>query len=399
MNKFQLFNIFINTGGIPPVFITFLVLIFFHPVDVLGQNKYSSIGYGVDEQVQIVIKKSVSNFFESHETNLDETTINSIINSDFNKYFKITTLINSSVNGKNYISVKTSLINEDILVKNKNSEDFSSVNNLLNKNSFNKKIINEMFNQMFQNLSFYDIFEADFKLVSKQLKIDEEVMEMEIQSNFYFKSSFNLFLESINLVLNEIKLDDKDIIIAKENSIPLYPSIILTNNNSFAGIISSNDLQINLLELLDRINYLLYNHYLINDMTGLTRPFSYSSREIDFALSFENNNWNGFNFQSMKEVKKVVGSNFITGSNLDSKSLINSFSSEVLKNSKCLSNDLNIFNNLLILDNDGISLLFPLNIFTTVCLSDSTPIISYFYKSRIKTSNLSNFNLDYKVYN
>jgi hypothetical protein len=256
-----------------------------------------------------------------------------------------------------------------------------------------------MFNQLFQNLSFYDVFHVDYKLASKQLKIDEEVMEMEIQSNFYINSSFNLFLESFNIILNEIKLDQKDILIARENNIPLYPSIILTKNNSFAGIISSNDLQVNLLELLNRINFLLSTHYLGNNINGYIKPFSYSNREIDFALFFEDNNWRNFKFHSMKEEKKVVGSNFVSGLNLDKKSLINSFSSEVLNNSKCLSNDLTIFENLLILEEGNTSLLFPLNLFTTVCFSDSTPLISYFYKLGIKTSNLNDFNLDFKVYN
>lgn len=399
MNRDRLFIKFLNTGGIPPVFIIFCIFIFILPIDALGQNKYSSIGYGVDEKLESVIKKSVSNFFEYHKTNLDEPTISSIIEDDYSNYFEIIELFNSSINGKKYITVKTNLIKEYILAKDKTNEDSNSVNYLLNKNSFNKKIINEMFYQMFQNLSFYDVFDVDYKLVSKQLKVDEEVMEMDIQSNFYIKSSFNLFLESINLILNEIKLNQNDILFARENNIPLYPSIILTKNNSFAGIISSNDLQINLLELLNRINFLLSTHYLGNDINGYIKPFSYSNREMDFALFFENNNWRNFKFHSMKEVKKIVGSNFVSGLNMDNKSLINSFSSEVLNNSKCLSNDLTIFENLLTVEDGNISLLFPLNIFTTVCFSDSTPLISYFYKLGIKTSHLSNFNLDFKVYN
>lgn len=389
----------LNTGEIFPVFIVFWIFIFILPNDTLGQNKYSSIGYGVDEKLESVINKSVSNFFQYHKTSLDESTIRSIINGDYSSYFQIITLFNSPINGKNYTTVKTNLLKEDILIKDKNNEDLISVNYLLNKNSFNKNIINEMFNEMFQNLSFYDVFDVDFQMISKQLKIDEEVMEMEIQSNFYIKPSFNLFLESVNLILNEIKLGEVDILISRENNIPLYPSIILTKNNSFAGVISSNDLQINLLELLSRINFLLSTHYLGNEVNGYIKPFSYSNREVDFALFFENNNWSNFNFHTEKEVKKIVGSNFISANNLDNKSLINSFSTEVLKNSKCLSNDLTIFKNLLIVEESNISLLFPLNIFTTVCSSESTPLISYFYKSSIRTSNLNSFNLDFKVHN
>jgi len=116
LNKFK-------NGWITPIFFIFFII----PETLSSQYIYSSFGQGTDLDYEKVIQSSLSNFFDNNSTTLNSTEISNVISNFGKDFFKIEKVFDQTINNKNIILVKSTLIDNSII---KIEEDFLGLGEL-----------------------------------------------------------------------------------------------------------------------------------------------------------------------------------------------------------------------------------------------------------------------------
>ena len=377
-----------KNGWITPIFFIFLLI----PETLSSQYIYSSFGQGTDQSYEEIVQSSLSNFFDNNNTTLNSSEISNVIANSGKDFFKIEKVFDQTINKKKIILIKSTLIDNSII---KVEEDFlglGELNYILEKSEYNKKIINESFEEIITNLNIEDIFKFKFELSNRKIDSQNNRVNIEIKSDFIISDSFKNLIDGIINLLNELKLQENEINLIAENEMELFPSIILSNNN-FSGFFSTNDLQYNLLLVVDRINNLLKNHNIFNNLGMVKKPFSYVNGNSKFFTNYLSKSWQEFNFQAEDKTIKTVGSNFIQSEN--DNQLLNYFSTTVLSNQNCLISDFDNFRELIVKKNDR--LFFPLSILSLKCNNEVNPVITYFYKFEISLDKAKMLNSNFKI--
>jgi len=388
-NNFMILINQIKNGWITPIFFILTIVL---PQTLSSQYIYSSFGQGTNQSYDKIVQSSLTNFFDNNTTTLDPIEIENIISNFGDTYFKTEKVFDQTVNDNNIILVKTTLIQNSII---KVEEDFlglAELNFILEKSEYNKKIINNSFEEIISNLNIEDVFDFNFELSKRKIDTQNSKINIEIKSDFVLSDSFENLIDGIISLLNQLKLDQKEIDLIVENEMELFPSIILSNNN-FSGFFSTNDLQYNLLLLVDRINKLIKNHNIFNNLGMVRKPSSYINGNSKFFTNYLNKSWQEFGFQIEDKTIKTVGSNFIE-SKVENQ-LLNYFSSNVLLNQNCLISDFDNLRGLIVKKTN--KLFFPLSILSLKCNNEVNPIITYFYKFEIPLEKAKMLNANFKI--
>lgn len=221
-----------KNGWITPIFFIFLLI----PETLSSQYIYSSFGQGTDQSYEEIVQSSLSNFFDNNNTTLNSSEISNVIASFGKDFFKIEKVFDQTINKKKIILIKSTLIDNSII---KVEEDFlglGELNYILEKSEYNKKIINESFEEIITNLNIEDVFKFKFELSNRKIDSQNNRVNIEIKSDFIISDSFKNLIDGIINLLNELKLQENEIDLIAENEMELFPSIILSNNN-FSGFL------------------------------------------------------------------------------------------------------------------------------------------------------------------
>lgn len=384
-----------NGCSSPIIYFILIYLIIFFPNYSFSQTNYSSFGNGINQDLEIVTKKSIRNFFEIYNVTFSIEERKNIINNLGEGYFQNEIIFKNSIKNSNIIIVKSTLIDENYLIQKKSFLGLDEIQPLIEYSKLSKKIINDLLDEYVRNLNIEDVFRFEFEISNKQLNSLDNTVTIELKNKVSFNENFNGYIENLIFVFNQLRLNQSQIDSSVQNDLVLYPVIIHGKNNSFTGLFLNNEIQIKLQLLVEKVFQLISNHSLIDNLSVFHRPNSYLINNTDFFVIYDSGNWNSFNFQKNTVINKSIGSNFLESES--ESELIKHFKSRVLKNSNCLISDNIDFNNLIV-KKSLFKLIFPINIISLRCVDKSFPIVEYFYNFKVSMDQLKLLNSNFRIY-
>ena len=381
----------IKKGCSSPLFLKiflFFMLIQFNLI--WSQEQFVSYGRGVNMSIEKVILNSIENFFEIYNVSLDKDQIIEDIDEE---YFRHEVIFDKIIDNKNLIIVKSTFLDEDKISQKNSFLNLEHIQSLIDKTLITKEISNDLFNEYVKTLEIKDVFNFSYELENKSINSNKQEISFEVKNRVSLNPNFTNIIDNLIFVLNEMKLSKKEIDLAYQNKLDLYPVFMITENSYIMGLFLNNDIQYNLQILIDRIFNFLRTHKIKDNLGNVYSANSYELGSSNFFQTYINNKWVSIDFEKNKILEKSVGFNYLESESKNS--LVQYFYKSILKESYCFFSTEYSFEDIL-MGKEKFKLVFPNDILSLKC-SINNSVINYYYKITLSLSESKKLNSEYEV--
>lgn len=357
---------------------------------IWSQEQFVSYGRGVNISIEEVILNSIENFFEVYNVSLDK---DQIIKDFDEEYFRHEVIFNKIIENNNLIIVKSTFLDEDKISQKNSFLNLENIQSLIDKTLVTKEVLNDLFDEYVKTLEIKDVFNFSYELENKSINSNKQEISFEVKNRVSLNPNFTNIIDNLIFVLNEMKLNKKEIDLAYQNKLDLYPVFMITENSYIMGLFLNNDIQYNLQILIDKIFNFLRNHKIKDNLGNLYSPNSYELGSSNFFQTYSNNKWGSIDFEKNKILEKSVGFNYLESESKNS--LVQYFYKSILKESYCLFSTEYSYEDILI-GKEKFKLVFPNDILSLKC-SINNSVINYYYKITLSLSESKELKSEYEV--